>query len=431
MWKLMFDPASWLPFLEGCARDYGDLVYFRLLTVRVCLVSDPDDIEEVLVSNYQNFTKSQDYRALARVLGNGLLTSEGDFWKRQRRLIQPGFHRERIASYGALMTSYTEHMLDAWRDGEVRDIHADLMRLTLEIAARSLFDVDIAGSASAVGNALNVVLEEYLGPSNFASHLPAWVPLIGRRRFRRALRELDSIVYGFIGERRASGKQSGDLLGMLLEARDENGDGMPDEQLRDEVMTLLLAGHETTANTLTWALYLLARHPEVEARLCAELRAVLNGRAPQAQELHQLPYTGMVVSEAMRLYPPVWAIGRTARDAFDLHGYHFRAGTNVFISQWVVHRNPRYFPDPDRFDPDRWREDSPARRNLPRFAYFPFGAGPRVCVGAGLALTEATLVLATLLQRFQFSLTSTAPVELMPSVTLRPKVGPRMRIARR
>ena len=319
-----------------------------------------------------------DYRALSRVLGRGLLTSEGDLWKQQRRLIQPAFCRERIQFYAGFMTSYARRMLDDWPDGEVRDIHSDMMRVTLEIAARSLFSSEIGGDAGTIGRALTVVMRDMLNLANF-SFLPGWLPLPGAGGFRRALRDLDEIVYGLIRDRRANGHHPGDLLDMLLEARDEDGAGMPDRQLRDEVMTLLLAGHETTANTLTWTLYLLGRYLEAQSRLEAEVDEVLGGRVPEAAGLHQLPYLQTVLMESQRLYPPAWAIGRKAIKAFDVLGYRLPAGTNVMISQWILHRNPRYYPDPERFDPDRWGEEAAGHRSLPKFTYLPFwGGAPRL-----------------------------------------------------
>jgi cytochrome P450 len=426
-WRLLRAPNGWLDVLTECVRQYGNVVSFRFFGVPVCLINDLAAIEHVLVANHQSFSKSMDYRALSRVLGQGLLTSEGEFWKRQRRLVQPAFFRDRILSYGGLMTSCTARLIEDWQDGEVRDVHRDLMRVTLQIAARSLFNVDIDGDAGTIGKALAVVMDQMPKLAGFA-FLPDWVPVPGLGGFRRALADLDKIVYGIIQGRRADGTHPGDLLDMLLDARDENSEGMSDLQLRDEVMTLLLAGHETTANTLAWTLYLLAQNPEQQSCLAAEVRDVLGGRAAEAAGLHRLPYTQMVLMEAQRLYPPAWAIGRKALRDFEVSGYRLRAGTNVVVSQWVLHRDPHLYPDPERFDPERWREESAGRRSLPKFAYLPFGAGPRVCVGASLALTESALVLATLIARFRFSLASPEPVKAFPSVTLRPKHGLRLRV---
>jgi cytochrome P450 len=429
LWRLLHAPDGWLDFLTQCTQEYGDIVSFRFLGVPVCLINDPAAVEQVLTTDHQNFTKSLDYRALSRVLGNGLLTSEGALWKRQRRLVQPAFYRERILSYGGIMTSYATRMLESWQDGEVRDIHRDMMRVTLEITARSLFNVDMASEAGTIAKSLTVVMGEMPKLTGFA-FLPDWLPIPGLDGFRRALADLDRVVYGIIRDRRATGQRRGDLLDMLLEARDENGAGMPDLQLRDEIMTILLAGHETTANTLAWTLYLLAQHPEVQSCLEAEVREVLRGRTPEAAGLHQLQYTQLVLMESQRLYPPAWAIGRKAIRPVEVLGYRLPAGTNVVVSQWVMHRDARYYPDPQRFDPNRWRDEIPGRRSLPKFAYLPFGAGPRVCVGASLALTESALVLATLMQHFRFSLASAEPVEAFPSVTLRPKHGLPLRVER-
>jgi len=427
MWRLARARNGWLDCLPACRAQYGNIVFFRFLGSPVCLINDPAGIQQVLVTDHQNFTKSMDYRALARVLGQGLLTSEGEFWRRERRLVQPAFSRDRILAYSSLMTSYTVRLIETWQDGEVRDLHRDMMHVTLQIAARSLFNVDIEAEAGTIGRALGIVMDEMPKLTGFA-FLPDWIPVPGLGPFYRALAELDRIVYGIIRDRRAGGRHPADLLDMLLDARDEEGAGMSDEQLRDEVMTLLLAGHETTANTLAWTLYLLARNPEQQARLEAEVRGVLDGRPAGAADLQQLPYTQMVLMESQRLYPPAWAVGRKALREFEICGYRLPAGTNVIVSQWVLHRDPRLYPDPECFDPERWREEAAGRRGLPKFTYLPFGAGPRVCVGASLALTESALVLATLVGHFRFSLVSREPPRPFPSVTLRPRHGVRLRV---
>ena len=426
---LLGSPSGWLELLVRCARDYGDLAFFRLITIPCCLINSPDAIEYVLVGGNANFTKSEDYRALSYMLGEGLLTSEGDFWKRQRRLIQPAFHRERMLSYGRTMTEHTSRMLDGWRDGEVRDIHRDTMMLTLDIVAECLFSANIRESAGVVGEAIKAVMDRFVTMATLGFLLPAWMPFVGSLHLRRNLRALDQIVYGIIRGRRANPQPANDLLGMLLEARDENGEGMPDAQLRDEVMTLLLAGHETTANTLTWTLYLLAQSPEIQAQLQNEVDAVLNGRTPEASDADQLRFTSMALKESMRLYPPAWGIGRKAIHSFNVGGYRVPAGTNVFIVQWIVHRDARYYPEPERFDPSRW--DDRMHPPPPKFTYFPFGGGPRVCVGAGFATMEASLILASLLQRFRFELETNETVEILPSLTLRPRRGLRLRIKKR
>jgi cytochrome P450 len=422
---------DWLGFLTRCAREYGDVVFFRFFRTPVCLVNHPDLIESVLVKNHANFVKSKDYRVLRNTLGDGLLTSEGDFWRRQRRLMQPAFHRDRIAAYAAVMTAYAERMLAAWKDGEERDLHRDMMQLTLEIVAKSLFDADVSRDAGDVGAAMSLLLEQFIHQANLAFILPERIPVPGSRKLRQAVERLDKIVYGMIRDRRASGARPGDLLDLLLHAEDEDGNRMSDRQLRDEITTLFLAGHETTALALSWTWLLLAQHPEIDARLAEELHQALAGRAPAFEDIPRLRYTDMVVKESMRLYPPAWGVGRQALAPFELGGYRLPAGTNVFICQWIVQRDPRFFPDPERFDPERWRDDPLRTGALPRFAYFPFGGGPRVCIGASFATMEAVLLLATIAQKFRMTLVPGHPIDLLPSVTLRPKHGVRARLARR
>jgi cytochrome P450 len=414
---------GWLPFYTRCAKEYGDIVRFRIAHVPIYLLVHPRDIEYVLVKNSVNFTKSADYNALRRLVGNGLLTSEGGFWRRQRSLIQPAFHRESILHYATVMTTATNLMLDSWGDGEVRDIHKDMMRLTLEIVAQCLYSAEVSGSADQVGQALEIVTASFVKAAGRALLFPFHIPDPLAWRERRAIRELNQIIDGIIHERRASGQPRKDLLDTLLTQRDAEGELMSDAQLRDEVMTLFLAGHETTALALSWACYLLALNPHVEAMLLEELRAVLGGRTPTLEDLPLLAYTEMVIKEAMRLYPPAWGVGRRAIRECEIGGYQIKAGANIFILQWLTQRDPRFFPGPERFDPERWREDPVRMGKIPRFAYFPFGGGPRVCVGAAFAMAEATLLLATIQQRYSLELPLNTPVEVFPSVTLRPKHG--------
>jgi cytochrome P450 len=441
---------DWLGFLTRCARRYGDVVFFRFFRTPVCLVNHPDLIESVLVTGHENFTKSKDYRVLRTLLGEGLLTSEGELWRRQRRLMQPAFHRDRIAAYAEVMTAYTGRMLDIWQDGDERDIHRDMMQLTLEIVAKALFGAEIAGDAGdeadalrrpapkghapvpqSFGSALSVFAEQFIHQANLAFILPEKIPLPGSRRLRKAVRRLDEIVYAMIRDRRASGVRPGDLLDLLLHAEDEEGNRMSDRQLRDEITTLFLAGHETTALALSWTWMLLAQHPEIEARLGEELGRVLAGRVPTAADIPRLSYAEMVIKESMRLYPPAWGVGRQAIAPFEIGGYRLPAGTNVFLCQWILQRDERFFPDPERFDPERWRDDPVRTGALPRFAYFPFGGGPRVCIGASFAMMEAVLLLSAIAQKFRMTLVPGHPIELLPSITLRPKHGIRVRLARR
>jgi len=429
---------DWSGFLTRCARDYGDIVYFRFLNVPVCLVVHPDAIEQVLVRSQANFLKSRDYRALRPILGNGLLTSEGEFWQAQRKLIQPAFRHENIVTYAEIMSRSAAAMLAGWHNGDVRDIHAEMMTLTLEVVAKSLFGSDVTEHARGVADAMTTVMELFTMQANWAFVLPDGVPIPKNKRLRSAIKHLDDVVYKLIRERRATGLShsdgdganagGADLLSTLLTMKDEAGGRMTDVQLRDEIMTLFLAGHDTTANALTWTWYLLAQNPEADVALAAELRSVLGGRAPTAADLPRLPYTEMVIKESMRLYPPAWGVGRRAIRDFELDGYTLPAKTNFFLLQWVTQRDARFFPDPQRFDPERWRVDPIRSGKLPRFAYFPFGGGPRVCVGAGFAMMEATLLLATIAQRFRFTLAPNQSVEPLFSVTLRPKSGIRMHL---
>ena len=419
-----------LNFFADCAKQYGDVVGVRFGSRRVYLLSHPDTIEEVLVTRSREFMKHFALRLNPVVLGNGLLTSEGDFWLRQRRLIQPAFQRGRIAAYAADMTTAAEKVLADWTPGETRDVAADMMRITLTIAAKTLFGAEIDREARDVGQALEVLLERFR--ARFASlfWLPAWVPTPGKIRFDRAVRRLDNIIYGFIRQRRASGAEHGDLLSILLHARDEDDGGrMTDKQLRDEAMTLFLAGHETTALTLSWTWYLLATNPRAQEPLLAEVDAVLAGRTPTPDDLPRLRYAEQVVQESMRLLPPVYTIGREALHDCEVGGYQVPKGTTLLMSQWVVHHDERFFDRPWDFVPERWAEEKIKR--LPRFAYFPFGGGPRLCIGNTFAMMESVLVLATIAQRYRFTVAPNQVVEPLPTFTLRPRYGIKAVIAPR
>jgi cytochrome P450 len=418
--------GDWLGFYNRCAEEYGDVVRVHLAHVPVYLLAHPRDIETVLATNAGNFTKSADYRALARVLGKGLLTSEGDFWKRQRSLIQPAFHRQNILAYATVMTQAAGRMLDSWQEKRERNIHQDLMRVTLEIVAQCLFGAEVADAAERVGKAMEVVTERFITNASLAMLFRFDIPVRFARAEWRAIRELNQIIGGIIRERSSSDQPREDLLDMLLRARDADGNPMSAAQVRDEAMTLFLAGHETTAIALSWACYLIAQNPHIEAKLAEELQAVLGGRVPTPEDLPRLRYTEMVLKEAMRLYPAVWGIGRRALQDCELGGYRVPAGSNIFILQWRTQRDPRFFPDPERFDPERWREDPVRSGKIPRFAYFPFGGGPRTCVGASFAMMEATLLLAMIQQRFHLETVAGHPIEIFASVTLRPKHGIRV-----
>jgi cytochrome P450 len=419
-----------LAFYTRLAREQGDLAAFRLGPRRLLLVSNPDLIEQVLVTNSRHFSKHYLLRLLRPLLGDGLLESEGEFWLRQRRIMQPAFHRQRLEGYGAVAVECTRQMLAGWRDGEARDLHVEMMRLTLDIAVRALLGIERAGDTEGVSKALDLLMHDFIYRFEHPVTLPLWVPTPWNRRVAAALHFLDSLIRGLIRQRRSATGPGDDLLSRLLHARDEeDGRGMTDQQLRDEVMTLFLAGHETTANALAWTTYLLAQHPAVEEKLLREVREVVGERLPGPADLPRLAYTERVVLESMRLYPPVYAFGRQAVRACTIGDFEVPAGRTVIISQWVVHRDPRWWDRPEVFDPDRWVGQ--AARGLPKYAYFPFGGGPRVCIGNTFALIEATLVLATLVPRFRLRLAPGHMVKPWPSVTLRPAHGIPMLIASR
>jgi cytochrome P450 len=422
---------DWLTSYSRFAKEYGDVVFFRMAHVPVCILVHPREIEDVLITNSANFTKSADYRALGRVLGKGLLTSEGGFWRRQRGLIQPAFRRENILAYVPVMTRATETMLNSWGDNEARNIHADLMRLTLDVVAQCLFGAEVSGAAERVGKAMEVVTDRFITDASQAMLFPFDIPDVFAWERRRAIRELNEIINGIIRERRASTRPRHDLLQTLLAVRDAEGKPMREVQLRDELMTLFLAGHETTAITLSWTCYLLTLNPHVEAKLIEELYTVLGTRTPVPEDIPRLRYVEMVLKEAMRLYPAVWGIGRRAISECEFGGYRVPAGTNIFMFQWLTQRDPRFFPDPERFDPERWREDPVRSGKIPRFAYFPFGGGPRVCVGASFAMIEATLLLAMIQQKYHLELYPGHRIDTLASVTLRPKHGIRVIVCRR
>lgn len=409
-------------FIERC-RDFGDVVRMRFFYMTAYFLYHPKDIEYVVSTNAKNFIKSRNQRSplFQRLVGNGLLTSEGDTWKRQRRLSQPAFHRTRINAYAETMAEYAQRTVSAWSDGEERDIHRDMMRLTLEIVVKTLFNADVSADAEKVGSVLSRIVTPFAGQATLKWIMDNRLPTPTHRQFNRDAREIDDIVFRIIDERRRSDEDQGDLLSMLLAAADEDGSRLDDKQLRDEVMTIFLAGHETTALTLSWVWYLLGQNPEAEKKFHAELDAVLGGRLPTMDDLSRLPYTEKIARESMRLYPPAYALGREALNDCEIGGFKVGAGTQLFMFQWATQRDPRFFTEPDRFQPERWTEDF--TNNLPKYAYFPFGGGPRVCIGNYFAMMEIILVLATIGQRFRFTLVSDQEVNLMPAMSLRPAQG--------
>ncbi|MDP9362486.1 MAG: cytochrome P450, partial [Acidobacteriota bacterium] len=397
---------------------------------QIFLFNHPDLIRELLVSQHRSFHKSRVLQRSKIIFGEGLLTSEEEIHKRQRRLVQPAFHRERIARYAEVMIDRAARVRECWRDGEVLDIHHEMMGLTLSVVAKTLFDADVDEDADEIGRALTSLVDLFPTLMNPLANLLRKLPLPRTMRFRRALERLDRTVYAIIDERRKSRDDRGDLLSMLLLALDEEGDGggMTDRQLRDEAMTLFLAGHETTANALAWTWYLLAKNPTVLDALHRELDAVLGDRPPVPADYIRLPYTEMVVAESMRMFPPAWAVSRLAVEDVMIGEWLVPRGAVVVASQAVTHRDPRWWPDPDRFDPLRFTAEAKTAR--PKLAYFPFGAGPRICIGEGFAWMEAVLILATLAQRWRLELIS-RDVQPQASITLRPKGGIRMRAGRR
>jgi len=423
------DPAG---FLEKMARGYGDVVYIPLGRQHIYCVSHPEAVRDVLVTHQNKFKKSRMLERARVLLGDGLLTSEGGHHRRQRRLVQPAFHRDRLAGYGAVMVDRAALVRDQWQSGQSFDVLQEMMRLTLAIVAQTLFSTEVDSEADEIGTALTEVFSLFEIILMPFSEILEKLPLPAVRRFKRARKRLDETIYRLIAERRASGVDAGDLLSMLLMARieeDEEGSGgMSDEQVRDEALTLFLAGHETTADALTWAWYLLSQNPEAEAAFHAELDRVLAGRLPSFDDLPQLRYTEAVFAEALRLYPPAWGIGRRALEDYQVGDFAIPARSVVLLSPYVVHRDPRWFPEPLAFRPERWLAEDSAR---PKFAYFPFGGGARVCIGERFAWMEGTLLLAVIGQRWRLRLEAGHRVETHARITLRPKFGLRMITERR
>jgi cytochrome P450 len=420
-----------LAMMIAMKEAHGDIAHWRIGPQNIYLFSHPDLIRDVLVTNGRNFHKSRGLERARRLLGNGLLTSEGEFHLRQRRLAQPAFHRQRIAAYAVTMGTHAERTSLRWHDGQTVDMHTEMMRLTLGIVSRTLFDTDVENESAEIGDALTTAFESFnVAMLPFTEYLEK-LPLRSVRRFNAARDTLDRTIYRMIEERRDSGEDKGDLLSMLLMATDTEGDGtgMSDLQLRDEALTIFLAGHETTANALTWTWFLLSQNPDVETRLHREVDSVLGRRIPSYEDLQSLPYTRMVLAESMRLYPPAWAIGRRALEPFDARGFTIPRRSVILMSQYIMHRDSRFFPDPQRFDPDRWTPEASAGR--PKFSYFPFGGGNRVCIGEQFAWMEGVLLIALLARKWRMRLEPGHPVEVQPLITLRPKHGMRMILVKR
>ena len=412
--------------------DYGGLVHLQFGKYHAYQVNDPQLIQQILTRDAKIWHKSVVYKTiLSDYLGNGLLISDGAFWRRQRKLMQPAFHSKRISSYASTMVDYTQRLLTTWQTGATRDIDSDMMQLTLNIVGKTLFDTDLHDSSGQVAEALDYMLNDIALETRKVRwvRLPKWMPTPLRLRRQQAIDHLNQVVNPIIEARRADPSDNGDLLSMLLLAEDDDGNRMTDAQVRDEALTLVLAGHETTANALTWTLYLLSQNHDVEAQLQAEIDSVLQGRAPTLEDLPNLPYTEMVIKESMRLYPPAWSVARQVTEATELGGYPVQKRAVALVVAYALHRNPDIFPQPERFDPQRFTLENEAQ--IPRYAYVPFGGGPRVCIGNAFAMMEARLILASIIQRYMLTRHPQQVVEPEALVTLRPKHGMKMIVTER
>jgi cytochrome P450 len=436
VFRRFFRPTNPIALFEHMIATYGNASCYKVLNTPIVLLNEPEWVQEMLVTRAPQVTKERTQRRMKILLGEGLITSEGAFHMRQRRIAAPAFHRQRIANYADVMAQQGARLSEQWaarsNPAAPMDMAQEMMHLSLEVVARTLFATDVTPEVRGISDDVNVVMDLY----TFLLSLPRaeaylhW-PLPGLTQFKRARKRIDATMHTMIARRRASGEDKGDLLSMLIAARDTEDDhaGMTDEQLRDEVVTIFLAGYETIANAMTWTWYLLSQNPEVEARFHQEIDEALDGRLPTMADLPRLNYVERVMAESMRLFPPVWAMGRQAAQDMEIGPFFVRAGTMLYASQYLLHRDARYFPDPERFDPDRFLPDQVAAR--PKFSYFPFGAGGRQCIGEAFAWMEGTLLLATLGQRWKMRLVPGHRVELQPKITLRPKFGMRMVVEKR
>lgn len=407
-----------LPFLLELARTYGPVVGFRLGPRKVILVSDPGLIEEILVTDARHYIKHFGARAYKVLLGNGLVTSEGELWREQRRLIQPAFHKTPVQAYASDMSALIAQLLESWQPGQRIDVHGEFTNLAACIALKTLFGLDNPGGQSRFAKSLRLAVDLVNARLRALFKFPYWMPTPANQRLKRLASELSQIADRFIEESKAQGEDANNLISSLVRLAGKQGSSMSMQQLRDEAMTLYISAHETTALGLTWTWYLLARHPEAQQGLAAEWRTVLAGRDPAASDLSALPYTAAVIAESLRLYPPVPLVGREATGDVELGGFRVRRGGTILISPWVCHRDASRFPDPESFRPERWT--SGLAHDLHRFAYIPFGGGPRVCIGRNFALTEIALVLATLGQRYRFTVEDGEDVDVNPQITLQP-----------
>ncbi|HCI80162.1 MAG TPA: cytochrome P450 [Ktedonobacter sp.] len=421
--QFQFDP---LDFFRSTQRRFPRMATIHVGKDPIVLLFRPEHIRYVLTENPRNFVKINNRGGfnLKAFLGDGLLTTDGDFHRQQRRLVQPAFHRHRVESYADTMVQMTQEMLETWQPSMELNISQAMQFLTLRIIGKSLFNIDSVEQVTQLGQAFNNVIG---GTRRHGINLP----FLNNRNSKRlkmveeGRQTLDNFIYNLIAQRRAEGRDTGDVLSMLLKAQDE-GNTMTDKQVHDQVLTLIAAGHETAQNTLSWTFYLLSKHPEVREKLRAELHSVLTGRAPTVADLPNLPYLEWVINESWRILPPAWTQGRRSVNAFELDGYTFPADTIVVMSQWVLHNLPDIWGDPQNFRPERWNPELNAK--VPQGAYFPFGMGPRICIGMPLAQMETKLLLATILQQYEPQLVPNFPVVLQPRVTLRPKFGMKMKL---
>jgi cytochrome P450 len=451
--QFIHDPIN---TLSTMARKYGDISYFKLGSERVYLINNPDYIEKVLIYDQHNFKKGKRLQTAKAILGEGLVTSEGEFHNHQRRLIQPIFHPKQIMIYSNIMTEYAVRMCNRWKGGTIVDISEEMMRLTLGIICKSVLNYDVESEAQEVGKALTTVRNYSKRLQSPIGHVLNKIPILpAPKRAREARKKLDSLVYGLITDRRQheesdNNRRYNDLLSRLMQAQESNTadhvshngvsststsptsgfDGkMSDKQVRDEVMTIFIAGHETTSNALTWTFYLLSQYPNVERKLHDEIELVLENRIPTADDIPKLRYTEMVLRESMRLYPPVWTMGRHVENDYSVGEYTIPAGSSILMSQYVMHHDPRYYEKPEEFNPDRWTDDF--KTHLPKFSYFPFGGGMRGCIGEPFAWMEGVLIIATVAQEWSMRLVPSQRIKLDPAITLRSKYGMKMKLSQR
>ncbi len=420
-----------IKLLMDSTRDYGGIVKLKLGYDLAFLVSEPEFLKYVYLDHHKNFTKqTKAWKLFRLIFGEGLLTSEGELWRQQRRLMQPSFHRERIASLVKVMVNASAEMLKTWEEKNQVDVSAEMMRLTLRIVGETLLGINMSDQADVVAKTLPILLDQTIHQITKVVGLPLSFPSPRNLRFRKALKDMRGIGAKVIEERRHHPEKNADLLSMLMEARDEEtGEKMSEEQLLDEVMTLFLAGHETTANALTWTCYLLSQHPDVEKKVREEVEHILRGHSPRFEDLPKLSYLERVIKESLRLYPPVWFMGRLVMEDDEIGGYFVPAKSMIFLSPYITHHSRHLWEEPERFDPDRFLPERFSQKH--RFAYTPFGAGPRQCIGNGFALMEAQVILAMMLQKYRFQLVPGHRVEMDPIITLRAKYGMKMNLEKR